>query len=257
MQQAIEIQLRVVGALVLRETRTRFGKTQLGYLWSFIGPIIHIIVMTFAFSALGRVAKVGDSLPLFFATGLLSFGIFRRISSQCATALEANQALLAYRIVKPLDAIIGRAVLEFLTSIANLIIIIAALIVFWEAQMPANLHLMAFAVILLAIIGFGIGALNAVIAAWWTSWRNIEQLGSRALILMSGVYLIPDALPEEVVKYLAWNPVLHGIELMRFGYYWGYRSSVLDVPYLVSSAVLLLFLGLAAERAGRFRGSDE
>ena len=36
-------QLRVVQAIALRETRTRFGAHQLGYLWALVEPVLWIL----------------------------------------------------------------------------------------------------------------------------------------------------------------------------------------------------------------------
>ena len=40
--EAFSIQLRVIGALILREIRGRFGRAKLGYLWAIFEPLMHI-----------------------------------------------------------------------------------------------------------------------------------------------------------------------------------------------------------------------
>ena len=42
-KEALITQARVVGALILRETRVRYGRSQLGYLWAFTSPIMYVV----------------------------------------------------------------------------------------------------------------------------------------------------------------------------------------------------------------------
>ena len=46
-------QLQVVHALLLRETKTRFGANQLGYLWALIEPSLVIAMFAIVYGAFG------------------------------------------------------------------------------------------------------------------------------------------------------------------------------------------------------------
>ena len=47
-------QLEVIQALILRETRTRFGDHQLGFLWAFIEPLLWILMFYGMYALMGR-----------------------------------------------------------------------------------------------------------------------------------------------------------------------------------------------------------
>lgn len=253
MRSALVVQMRVIAALMLRETRTRFGKSQLGYLWSLVEPIAVVATFTLMFKALENRPPIGDSLPLFFATGMLSFQMYRRIASFCSAAFEANHALLNYPIVKQVDTLVARTALEFLTTVFSMILVFGALIVFWDVPPPSNIGYLVLSMFLLTLIGFGHGTINAVIISRFESWKNIDPLIARPLFFISGIFFVPDVLPPKITHYISWNPLLHGIELTRLGYYSGYRSATLDVGYLFGFALVIAMIGLASERAMRFR----
>jgi len=242
---------------MLREARTRFGKSQFGYLTSLIEPVAVIVTFTLCYSALGRVAPYGTSLPMFFALGTLAYGAFRRTSSFCTAAFEANQALLSYPIVQQVDTLIARAMLEFATTIFSCFVLIGGLMVISDLPGPVRVEAMACAIILMTMLGFGLGSISAVVSHYFASWRNIEGMLTRPLFFLSGILFVPDNLPPKIMDYLAWNPMLHGVEMMRLGYYADYRSTVLDVTYLVFWALVLILIGLAAERAMRVRSAFE
>lgn len=248
MQQAAAIQGRVIVALMLRELRTRFGRTQIGYLWAVLEPVTYIATMTFVFDLFGRPPRIGDSWPVFFATGVLTFLTYRKISSSLSNAFAANQALLVYPIVKPIDTLAARALLELATKLVVVLIVFAGIIVLFGAPLPTRPEHMIVALLLMAVLGFGIGTISAVITRKMPSWPHIDSIIQRPLIFISGVMFVPDSLPNSVREWLEWNPILHGIEWMRYGYYDTYRADTIDIMYLAWWAFGAALVGLAAER---------
>ena len=43
---ALQTQVRVIQALIIRETRTRFGEARLGYGWALLEPVLHILMLS-------------------------------------------------------------------------------------------------------------------------------------------------------------------------------------------------------------------
>lgn len=251
MRRAAEIQLRVLGALILRETRTRFGKSQLGYLWAVMEPVAIVATFALAFHALGRPPLYGDSLFLFFTASVIPYHVYRRVTTFVASAVESNQALLAYPPVKPIDLFLARAGLEIATGVLVFMLMMGVLILFFDAQSPTRFHALAGSILAMSLLGFGCGVINAVVISRFESWKNIESMLARPLFFVSGIFFLPESLPEKVREYLLWNPVMHGVELMRYGYYFNYRAADLDVGYLAFWALSAALIGLSAERALR------
>ncbi|WP_011582075.1 MULTISPECIES: ABC transporter permease [Chelativorans] len=253
MEASLTTQVRVIAALVLRETRATFGTSQIGYLWAIIVPAAGTMLLVLLFSAVGRHPPFGASLALFFATGILTLEFFNKLSASLMTAFEANRALMAYPLLKGADFLFARATLIGATYALIMGLFFCTLIALDMAGPPAHpMALMeAFAVTL--IFGFGFGATNAVIVSLLDSWRHVEKILTRPLIFISGVFYVPSALPASAREWVAWNPVLHAIEWLRNGYYANYDSRVLDKTYLVGIALCLVFTGLAGERLTRSR----
>ena len=83
---AVATQARVIGALMLRELRVRFGRTKLGYLWAVLQPVGWIVMLSLVFGLIGRLPGFGDNMPLFFATGVLPFLLFQQTTAQLGNA---------------------------------------------------------------------------------------------------------------------------------------------------------------------------
>ena len=72
--ERLRSQRRVVRALIIRETRTRFADTRLGYGWALIEPMLHIALLSATFAVLmhGR-PPIGPDFFMFYYTGLIRY----------------------------------------------------------------------------------------------------------------------------------------------------------------------------------------
>src|SRR5689334_10104794 len=122
-------QLHVVYAVLLRETKTRFGSHKLGYLWAVVHPILWIGMFALLYRSVGRSMPPGTSQIAFLTTGIVPFSLFRETTGRCMSAIEANKGLLFYPQVRPLDLVIARVVLEFVTQLVVMALLLGASVI--------------------------------------------------------------------------------------------------------------------------------
>lgn len=248
---ALHEQGRVIYALILREVRTRFGRHKLGYLWALIEPTLHIGVFWTLFYLGGRQTVGSMSVPLFIATGLMSFFTFQQTYFRLNGSIRSNFALLAHRQVKPLDVVIARALLEGATTLCVLVLFIVAAIYFGEDLRLRDPLKAIAALILLWVMGIGLGLLLESLSAALQSLRLLVNVLTRFLYFTSGIFFTLSMLGGQTQKFLLYNPLLHLVETVRYSF-----DSTLVVPdvnlvYPLMWAISILFLGLASDRALR------
>ena len=72
--ERLRTQLRVIRALIIRETRTRFGESRLGYGWALIEPIAHIALLSAVFAWLMKgQPPIGREFFIFYYTGVIPY----------------------------------------------------------------------------------------------------------------------------------------------------------------------------------------
>lgn len=250
-ENPLKVQARVIGALVLRETKVTFGAVQMGYLWAILEPVLGTAILTFVFSFVTRHPPIGTSFALFFATGIITFQLYSKLSSSLMAVFEANRGLMAYPLVKEVDVVLARFLLITMTYAFVYIVFFGGLIALGLADFPARLHIVMMAIVFVALLGLGAGLINAVLLLLWPTWRRIEAIITRPLFFVSGVFFIPDVFPPDIRYYLSWNPLMHAIDWLRTGYYPAYTSETLDVPYLMGYVGVLLMIAFAMERLYR------
>lgn len=178
-------QFRVIGALVLRETRATFGTTRFGYLWAILMPTLSTIVLVAVFTAVGRQPPFGTSFAVFFATGVLTLEVFNKLSDSLMSSFEANQALLAYPPIWPLDVVVARTILVSCTYILVMASLYGVLCLFDNVSPPVAPETVFGAFVGTTFLAFSFGLINAVVVSIWQSWRYVERILTRPLFFVS------------------------------------------------------------------------
>ncbi len=213
---ALRTQWRVVHALIVRETRTRFGDSTLGYGWALLEPILHILTLSLVFAVLmhGR-PPIGNQFFIFYYTGIIPYHLFVHTSSSMTYAVTANGSLLQLPLVSTFDVILARALLELVTDLLVAVILLAGFGALGLGTLPNDFAGVSAAVATVWLLGCGIGFVNAVVNAFFPSWDKIWAQLTRLLYFCSGIFYVPGNMPDWIRNILAWNPVLHAVDWFR------------------------------------------
>lgn len=249
----IHLQLRLISALFMRETRTRFGRAKLGYAWALFEPLAHIGIMIFLISAIGHTGlpPIGDSYALFYFTGIIPYHLFTHTAGHLIHSVPENRPLLQIPRVKTLDVYIARALLEGVTELAVASIFITVFVMIGLNSLPINLLGVLAALALLWFAAWGVGMVNAVITSFFSGWERVWGALTSILYFSSGTFYVPRVMPEWLRDYLVWNPVLHAIEMVRVNYFNEPYPHWLDISYLASWSAGAMILGFSLERIYR------
>jgi capsular polysaccharide transport system permease protein len=249
----IASQMRVIYALILRDMRTRFGRSFLGYVIAIAFPLTHLLVLTASHVAIKQIAPVGTDHALFIATGILPYILCFYPARMIMLCIVQNHPLLAFPIVKPLDVMLARATLEVVLAFTVTIIYLLILLMGDVEIIPLDSVEATTAILSTIFLGVAIGMLSALLYKLARGWLAI-QIGIMILLFAScGAFFVPTALSEEIRNILWYNPLLHSVEWLRLAYYEGYGEEMLSRQYLISVAVVLFFISLLGEKAIRGR----
>ena len=251
---AARTQWRVIHALIIRETRTRFGDSTLGYGWALLEPILHILMLSLVFAVLMRGRPpIGDQFFIFYYTGIIPYHLFVHTSTSMTHAVSSNGSLLQLPLVGAFDVLAARGLLELATDLLVAVILLAAFGLSGLSATPDDLVGVSAALAVVWVLGLGCGFVNAVVNGFFKSWDKIWVQLTRLLYFCSGIFYVPGTMPDWVRDILAWNPILHGVDWFRASFFADYEPHWLDRSYLVIVAVLALLAGLGLERALRRR----
>ena len=248
----LQRQWEIIQALMLRDIRTRFFGSSLGFVIAILWPLSHILLLVVINVLADRVAPYGDSPVLWFSVSVLAFMCFSYTSRFISLGLLMNKSLLVFPAIKIVDILISRAIIEMLNSCCIIICVFITLYFFGVNPIPVDPLEASLAMGAKMLLGVSFGIVNSIIMAAIPGWVTGYMLFSIAMWMASGVVFVPDSLPSEARYWLSFNPALHGVEWMRSAYYAGYGGIVLDKAYIIEFALVSLLFGLLIERL--FRG---
>ena len=245
---ALAVQARVIGALILRDMRTRFGRTFFGYVIQVLWPLTHLLAVMSIYLVIRRLMPFGTSPAVFLGTGILPYILCLYPARMISMSLVQNSPLLYFPVVKSFDVVLARGFLEIVTSFWVIAIFCFILYVFGVEVMPIYPEQALMAIFATIYLGFSIGFLSAVLYKIMKFWIVVMFLTLILMYVTSGALFYAAALPQKIQYYMSWNPLFHSVEWLRSAYYDGYGNNILDRGYLVGFASVNLFTGLVAER---------
>lgn len=240
----VKAHIRVVGALLIREMSTRFGSKPGGYVWAIIDPAGHIAFMSLIFMAITHTPALGKSFALFFATGYLAFQFYAAMAGFLNGAVKANRTLLSYPNVAPIDTIVARYILQAGTTSVVSFCVLGVILLTVDQPVYLNWPAIIEAAFAATVLGLGIGIFNNVATLRFPLYEQVFNIINRPMFLISGVFFLPDALPAPVRDIVLLNPLVHVVMLFRKGFYREYRAEMMNMTYLYSFALTILFMGL-------------
>ena len=244
-RESLAIQKRVIGALLMREIITRYGRNNIGFLWLFVEPLIMtlLILMMWKFLRADQLSSL--NIVAFTLTGYPMAMMWRNASNRAIGAISANASLLYHRNVRVLDTILSRVLLEVAGATIAQIAIMALLLVVRWIEWPADIFYMLMAWILMALFALGLGLVICSIAFKFEAFGKLWGTLSFIMLPLSGAFFFVSSLPQQVQQYALWIPMVHGTEMFRQGYFGGSVLTLENPWFLLLCDLVLLFVGLA------------
>lgn len=245
----IRHRLDVIGAVILRDMRTRYGRSHLGYIIAIMWPLSHLVGLTVVFTLLHSSAPIfGSDNAVFLGTGVLPYILVLYPSRMVSLAIDMNRPLFIFPAVKTLDIIIARAVVELITAFVVVIIFALGCALVGVNILPRDSRVAAAAIFVTVYLSISFGLFSTIVLALVDFWRVGLILLLILAYLTSGVFLPMATLSPDLQRIFSWNPLTHCVEWLRSAYFLGYGDSFISRTYVIWLSTTMLFLALVGER---------
>ena len=243
-RDALRTQGNVIGALILRELHTRFGRENIGYLWLFAEPML-LAVAVALLHANHQLPIAGGVRPIPFAIGGYGlFIMFRSVVSRAETVLTSNRPLLHHRPVTLADMLVARTTLEAVSTVVVLVVLLGGAWALGLADPPARIEEMMLAVALMCWFSFGLAMLVATLSHQAPIIGRLVHPILYLTMPLSGAFFALSWFPEDIRSLLLWVPLVHIFELLKEGQFATFTSPDINLTYVVGWCGMLTLLGL-------------
>ncbi|MET1079725.1 MAG: ABC transporter permease [Pseudomonas sp.] len=211
--------LYLILQLSRREVASRYQGSVMGIFWSFLAPVVMLVVYTFVFSVVFKARwGVGSDDKASFALNLFAGIIVHGLFAECVTrapGLMLQHASYVKRVVFPLWILPPVTLVSALFhAFISVVVLLAA-----QALLYGYVHwqvlLLPLLIVPLVLVVLG---LSWTLAALGVFLRDISQLVPMivmVMMFMSPIFYPVSALPEAYQSWLYLNPLTPAIEMVR------------------------------------------
>lgn len=249
------VQVRVLRAVLLRDTRTRFGGRggSFTYLMAIGLPLLHLFGLMLIPLAFTKVTPLGSDFAVFAATGVLPYILCLYPSRMTMLCLVENRPLLAFPVVKPPDLIVARALMEIAVALSVTLLFLLLLYAANYAVVPVNAAEATAAILGTIFFGISMGFASAIMMSLVPAWLFVHILLLIGMYLTCGAFYLVREMPAPIREFISYNPLFHCVEWLRLAYFAGYGGDMLSRSYLLGVATVILMAGMLGERLLRGR----
>lgn len=240
--------------LVRRDLRSRYKASFMGFLWTFINPLMQLAIYSIVFPYLMRISIPNYTMFLFVV--LLPWTAFSssvQIGTGCIVA-NSNMIKKIYfpRMILPLSVV--------LTNIVNylycMVIVLLALLI---TGIGIHVSIAWFPIVLLVqgIFSFGMVLITSAINVFF---RDIEHIVG--IVIMAWFYATPilytmDIIPEKLLLLYKLNPMVGVIEAYRNILFYGKNPDFILLGYDFVIAGIMVILGVWVFQKSSVRFAEE
>ena len=214
--RSIHLVSRTLFALLMREIISRYGRTNIAFLWLIVEPLILCTGVMIVWSFI-RHDSHGIPLVAFIVSGYMPLTLWRHISSHAVTCIRHNTPLYYHQSVRPLDVLFSSTMLEFLGTSMALIVVVTTLRFAGLLEPIARIDLLLAGWLFMAWLSFGIGTILAALAEQFDFVEKLVSPFQYLMLPISGCFFMVAWLPTWTQTLALYVPTVHCYEMFRAG----------------------------------------
>jgi lipopolysaccharide transport system permease protein len=245
--RSLWVNRQLIRQMVRREVTGRYKGSVMGLVWSFLNPVLMLLVYTFVFSVVFRARwGGGDESRTQFAVvlfaGLIIHGLFAEVLNRAPGLILANVNYVK-KVVFPLETLpvvcMGAALFHALVSLAVLLGASALL----NGHVPWTAVLVPLIVSPLVVLGVGVGWVLASLGVFARDIGQVVSVFSTVLLFLSPVFFPVSALPASLQPWMLLNPLTFIIEQARDVLIWGRLPDWERLAAYLAGSTVIAWLG--------------
>jgi capsular polysaccharide transport system permease protein len=235
----------------MREVLTRYGRHNIGFFWLFLEPMLFTLGITTLWTL--TKATHGSDLPIvgFAVTGYSSILLWRNASNRCLKALEPNLDLFYHSNITILDIFLSRIFLEIIGATVSLLLLTFGFTIIGWMDCPVDILKAIEGWILLVAFAISLGILVGALSERGELLDRLWHIITYLTFPMSGAGFLVEWLPKSFQKAVLLLPMVHGVEIVRSGYFGDKIKAHYDLKYACAFTLSIFCLGLFTTHSQR------
>ncbi|PAV06431.1 ABC transporter [Methanobacterium bryantii] len=227
--------------LVKRDIKIKYRRSVLGIFWSFLNPLLMMIVLTLIFSTIFK--RNIENFPVYLLTGKIVFDFYAGGSIAAMKSIKRNASIIKKVYVPKYMYSLSSVLSNFVTFALSLIVLFGVMIV---TNAPFTIYIL-FAILpifLLLLFTIGVGLILASITVFFRDIEHLYDVFITMLLYGSAIFYPVEIIPESYRFLFELNPVFALISLCRDSFTYGRIFELNTLLYASVVSVVLFILGI-------------
>ena len=234
----------MIFSLVKKDLRGRYKGSVLGFLWTFVNPLLQLLVYSIVFSSVMRVTNV-DKYYLFLFVALIPWIFFSSSLTGGSMTILANKSLIT-KIYFPREVMpIAYVSSCFVNMLYSFIVVFIVILI---SGIGINFVSLLFLPLVMAveyIFSLGIALIVSAVNVYFRDLQHILGIVSMAWMYFTPIIYSINDIPERWRKIFMLNPMCHIITAYRQILYYKTVPDVTTLLLTGIASVFVLIIGLA------------
>ena len=202
----------LIGQLVSRDFKTKYKRSLFGILWSFLNPLLTMIVQFIVFSTIFKVDT--QNYPVYLISGVVCYGFFNECTTMCLNSISGNYRLITKvyipKYIFPISKTLSSSVNLAISLIPLLLVtLITGTVLHW------SIILMFYFLICLIIFSLGVGMILATLMVFFRDIQFIWSVICTIWQYATPIFYPAEIIPEKFRFIVRFNPLYHFIGNLR------------------------------------------
>lgn len=240
----------LIKQLVMRDFKTKYKRSVLGVLWSFLNPLLMMIVQYIVFSTLFKSSI--ENFALYLLIGIVCFNFFTECAGMCLGSITGNASLITKVYMPKYIYPVSRMLSSGINLGFSLIPLLGVMLI-TQAPFTKTLALLPIPLICLFAFSLGIGMILATMMVFFRDTQFLWGVISTIWMYATPIIYPESILPQDYMTIFKLNPMYHIVRMVRTML----MDGVSPEPKAYGITILMSFLTLLIGAAIFKRNQDK
>lgn len=202
----------LIRQLVSRDFKTKYKRSVLGMLWSFLNPLLTMSIQYVVFSTI--FSSNIENFVVYLLTGIICYNFFSEATNMCLMSIVGNASLISKVYVPKYIYPFSRSLSSCINLLLSLIPLLACLLITGNRITPAIL-LMPFGLLMLFMLSYGVGLILATLMVFFRDTQFLWNIATMLLMYLTPIFYPETIIPAQFMTVYKLNPLYHILRFMR------------------------------------------
>ncbi|MDI9435996.1 MAG: ABC transporter permease [Euryarchaeota archaeon] len=231
----------LLNELVKRDIKLKYRRSVLGIFWSFLEPLLSMIVLTIIFSTLFK--RNIANFPVYYLIGMLTYQFFAGGTKAAMLSMVSNAYILKTIYIPKYLYSLAATLSNFVTYLLSLIILFMVMAV-TDVNFTMYIIFASLPILALLLLTIGVGLIMATINVFFRDMQHLYGVFLMLLMWLTPIFYPPEIVPTSFRFVQTYNPLFAIITCCRSSFLYGTLYDINILLFAIGSGITAIVVGI-------------